>query len=180
MDTPHIYPEHFLVFFFGIFWGRVLAVAAKFRPFHTASGEEEARNRFWVSLIVLNVAPLLLLWGLFFVATNCIPDGWSYWAILFAATSALSLFSIPRFLHALVATRWRKCFYSDREWTFEVSQELHVHGESLPPSRASLDVKNPPLAQDFGRHFWPGFWYLVCSLGIAGLAPFSAWLSCSK
>lgn len=157
--------EQVLIFFFGLFWAQALRASSKFRPFHTASNDREAWLRFGLSIVILNLLPVLLLSGLFFLARSVFGERHpaDFCALIFGAFSSMSVFALPRLMHACVASSpVRKTFYSDREWAEDVSPELHRYWElddrKLSKCRNRL---NPPGAQPIGGHLWPALGYLV-------------------
>jgi hypothetical protein len=135
-----------LLLFYGVFWASALAATSKFQAFDTRWIGENCKSRakrFIASVLVCNALPvlwLLLLHGRFTVNL-------SGWAISAAAVASLSVFSIPRLLHGVVGTGWRRTFYSDLDWASVLKK--------LPPDTDERE--------SFWVHFGPGLGYLLAS-----------------
>lgn len=141
-----------LVFFFGLFWSCVLSAVAPFHPFDTRlffRGQKMmGLRRLLVGLTVVDALPVVALCWL--VGSRYMePVGVKGLAI--AATLSMTVFSIQRFLHSLIASR-------------------RTHLWFYP----STDIKEGKLdsgktIDGFLEHFIPGCGYVIFPLLIAEL-----------
>ena len=148
MDTSH----EALVLFYSFFWAVALGMTGRYEPFDTPSmwkRERLACNRFIVSIITINVFPIVCF---FILYSWVIPDEKSWTSIIAAAISSLSVFGFHRLLHAFVASdQTYRHFYTDEQ----VSQ-VRCRDKFTQP-------------QTFWSHFGPGLLYLVFFPGFAWL-----------
>jgi hypothetical protein len=140
-----------LVLFYAFFWAAALSVTGRYQPFDTPSawsGESRAVKRLLVSLLILNVLPIL--W--FLLLYNIIPNDDRLASIVAAAFASLSVFAFHRILHACIASEnMYQSFY-----TLEQVEEVRDRGKFTQP-------------QTFGAHFIPGLFYIIIPSGIAWL-----------
>lgn len=141
-----------LVLFYAFFWAQALNVTGRYQPFDTPSMWTRdclAWRRFFASLIVLNILPILWL---LFLYWRVIPDEKGICPILAAAVASLSVFGFHRILHAFIASeQFYRCFY-----TGEQIKEVRDRGRFCQP-------------QTFGAHFFPGLLYIVIPGAVAWL-----------
>jgi positive regulator of sigma E activity len=105
-----------VIFFYGLFWAAALGSAARYRPFDTSGFWTADRNyvapRLILSFLIVNILPLVGLWvtyGLFTALFRAVTLP----VLLGAALASLSVFGMPRVLHAFIfADRYRSGFYS--------------------------------------------------------------------
>jgi hypothetical protein len=147
MDTGH----QALVLFYAFFWAAAISVTVRYQPFDTPSAwvrESRAIKRLLVSLLILNILPIL--W--FFFLYKIIPDDNRLPSIIAAAVASLSVFGFHRILHAFIASEsMYQCFY-----TLEQVKEVRDRGKFTQP-------------QTFSAHFIPGLLYIIVPGGIAWL-----------
>jgi hypothetical protein len=140
-----------LVFFFGTFWACVLSAVAPFQTFDTRlvfRPESRRRGicRIMVGLVVVNVVPVF---GLCLLYKSWLMDAKDVKGVAVAATAAMSVFSIQRFLHAFIATKsLAPHFYSDAD-----VNDLKERGKDV---------------DQFHEHFIPAVGYVVIPLLLAG------------
>jgi hypothetical protein len=100
VDTGH----QALVLFYAFFWAAALNMTGRYQAFDTPSmwvGERRAKLRFCVSVILLNILPILWL---VFLYREVIPDDNELISIIAAALASLSVFGFHRILHAILAS----------------------------------------------------------------------------
>jgi hypothetical protein len=140
MDTG----QQALVLFYAIFWAAAINVTGRYQPFDTPSmwaREKRAWCRFLVSLIILNILPLI--WFIF-LYHYIIPDNKCFTSIIAAAVASLSTFGFHRILHAFIASkRMYAWFYTSKQ-----VREVRERGKFTQP-------------QTFCAHFVPGILYIV-------------------
>jgi hypothetical protein len=148
MDTG----QQALVLFYAFFWAAALSVTSRYQPFDTPSmsiGDGRAWRRFIISLIVLNVLPVI--WFIFLYLA-IIPNKTGWVPIVAAAIASLSVFGYHRILHAFIASeRMYHWFY-----TVEQVRDVRDRGQFTQP-------------QTFRAHFVPGVLYIVSTAALAGL-----------
>jgi len=145
-----------LVLFYAFFWAAALSVTGRYQPFDTPSmfaRDSRARLRFFVSLIVLNVIPIIwfILLYLFII-----PDDGHLTSIVAAAVASLSVFGFHRILHAFIASEPMYHWF----YTLDQVQEVRERGKFSQP-------------QTFIAHFLPGILYIFISGGLAWLITLS-------
>jgi hypothetical protein len=139
-----------LILFYAFFWAAALAVTNKFQPFDTPSmcaGEKRAIHRFFVSLVILNLLPIVWLVILY---QYLIPNDECLTSILSAAIASLSVFAFHRILHAILASEDTYRYF----YTLAQVKEVHDRGAFRQP-------------QTFWSHFVPGVLYIIIPSGIA-------------
>ncbi len=140
-----------LVLFYAFFWAAALSVTGRYQPFDTPSawsGDSRAIKRLIVSLVILNLLPIL--WFLFLY--KIIPNDDSLSSIMASAVASLSVFAFHRILHAFIASEnLYRHFY-----TPEQVDEVREKGKFTQP-------------QTFNAHFIPGLLYIVVPSGLAWL-----------
>jgi len=148
MDTG----QQALVLFYAFFWAAALSVTSRYQPFDTPSmfiRNSRAWRRFVVSLIILNVLPIL--WFIF-LYIKVIPSKNGLAPTIGAAVASLSIFGFHRILHAFIASeRVYHWFYTDEE-----IKDVRDRGKFTQP-------------QTFSAHFIPGILYIVIFAGLAWL-----------
>jgi hypothetical protein len=140
-----------LVLFYAFFWAAALSVTGRYQPFDTPSAwsrDSRARKRLFVSLLILNVLPILWFLLLYII----IPNDDRLTSIIAAAVASLSVFAFHRILHAFIATD--KTYH--RFYTLEQVNEVRDRGVFTQP-------------QTFNAHFIPGLFYVIIPSGIAWL-----------
>jgi hypothetical protein len=147
MDTG----QQALILFYAFFWAAALSVTGRYQPFDTPSvwsRNSLATKRFIVSLLILNLLPIL--WFLFLY--KIIPNDDTLSSITAAAVASLSVFAFHRILHAFIASEnFYHYFY-----TLEQVIEVRDRGKFTQP-------------QTFKAHFIPGLLYIVVPSGLAWL-----------
>jgi hypothetical protein len=141
-----------LVLFYAFFWAAALNVTGRYQAFDTPSmwaGERRALRRFFVSLTILNILPILWLIFLYY---RVIPNDEEFTSIVAAAVASLSTFGFHRILHAFIASEKKY----RRFYTSEQVQEVRDRGKFEQP-------------QTFQAHFWPGTLYIFFPAVIAWL-----------
>ena len=140
-----------LVLFYAFFWAAALSATSRYQPFDTPSAwsrDSRAVKRLLVSLLILNVLPIL--W--FLLLYNIIPNYDRVTSIMAAAVASLSVFAFHRILHAFIASeKMYQHFY-----TLEQVNEVRDRGKFTQP-------------QTFSAHFIPGLLYVIIPSGIAWL-----------
>jgi len=131
------------VLFFAFFWAVAISLTGRYQPFDTASmwkNDQMAIRRFIVSIIILNILPIL--W--FVIIYIIIPNDSNILTIIVAAISSLSAFGFHRILHAFVASdsEYSK-YYTDKQ-----IEEVRGRGEFTQD-------------QSFPAHFVPGMLYII-------------------
>jgi hypothetical protein len=135
-----------LVLFFGLFWGFGLSMVHPYHLFDlpdlfNSARRKYALRRFLIGLLMVNFAPIGLLWALY---TIVVPDRPGGLAVVSAAVSSLSIFGLLWVLHALVASdRVRATFYPEDEYEIVAAEWVRRGSNS------------------FVGHFVPGVLYLV-------------------
>lgn len=143
-----------LILFFGVHWGILISAVGKYRLFSThllfdRNTWQRASLRLVLGLLVVNAAPVLLLWVLY---NSVVSPKTGPLPIASAAVASLAVYGFNRLVHAFVATdRFHSVFYSQQE-------HKDVLGE--------WDRRGP---NTFWPHFLPAIDFLV------GF-PFVAWL----
>jgi hypothetical protein len=142
-----------LLFFYGLFWASALAAITEFRAFDTAAfwrsdTSHRALWRFLVGLLIANVLPLGGLW-LLYSDNSVIPKGSGAGPVLGAALASLSVFCVPRFMHAFLATSLHSLFYSNNDWKEVVAEAKAKESDS------------------FWAHFVPGVAYILVFIALA-------------
>jgi hypothetical protein len=148
MDTG----QQALVLFYAFFWAAALSATSRYQSFDTPSmyiGNRRAWRRFAVSLIILNVLPILWFILLY---TKVIPGKSGLASIVAAAVASLSVFGFHRILHAFIASEqvyhW---FYTEEEVV-----GVRDRGRFTQP-------------QTFCSHFIPGTLYVIVFAGLSWL-----------
>ncbi len=114
-----------LLFLCGLFWAEILATSARYNGFPTAelwvgeSGRTYQGKRLIASLLLLDVFPVVWVWGLY---TCVVPERSGFGPIAVAAIASLSMFGIIRIYHGVVASAQtiNKFYTSEEQQTFEV------------------------------------------------------------
>jgi len=147
-----------LVFFFGLFWASALSAITEFRAFDTAgwwrrreSSRSRGLSRFLTGIAIADAVPLALLWILYNSPLVDQAAQRPFRPVVVAAVASLSVFFVPRFMHAILATTWHSCFYDDAEWRQVV-----------------VDAKAQE-SDTFAAHFVPGVGYVIVFVGAAAV-----------
>ena len=111
-----------------------------------------AASRLAVGVLIANILPAVGLWWLF-ASDSVLPLGASGGgAVLAAALASLSVFAIPRLLHAFIATgKVYAIFYTEAEW------------------RQVVKAAGAETSDSFWAHFIPGIAYIVVFVSVAWL-----------
>jgi hypothetical protein len=131
--------------FYIFFWTSELNTTMRYQPFDTPSmwkKDCKATLRFFVSLLILNIFPIVLFLILY---SYVIPDGKMDCKTIFAsAVVSLSVFGFHRILHALIA--------SDQFWRyFYTNKQIRFVRDRGPLGQT----------QNYLAHLIPGLFYIV-------------------
>jgi hypothetical protein len=148
--------------FFGIFWYSVIYYCNRYRPFDThrlfrrnqavPSARAQAARRFVVAFLLVDIAPICGIWAL---GRFAVADGIGFWNIASAGFAALSVLSVTRLLHGILATEAWEQFYSPAEY-YDVLHAWRPHPENEPNSWIS--------------HVFPGLGFMGLFVGLAFFA----------
>ena len=124
-----------LLFFYGLFWASALAAITEFRAFDTAAfwRPDTSHRAVWrlvVGVLIANVLPLGGLWFLY-SGNSVIPKGSGAGPVLGAAVASLSVFCVPRLMHAFLATSFHSFFYSADDWEAVVEEAKAQKSDSF-------------------------------------------------
>lgn len=114
-----------LVFFFALFWASALSAIAPFHAFDTrdlikAGFRCKTLRRFLIAVVIADIFPALML--LFFLHRSWLK-GSTPASIMAGAVASLSVFFIPRLMHAaLLSDRWWYRYY-DAEQKAEMAKQ---------------------------------------------------------
>jgi hypothetical protein len=105
--------------FFAIFWGAIANVHARFKPFGFLGSGNNDGKRIVLSLVLLNVLPIIYFVAVFFMLglSTWRIQGWSWAAALKTFLSVLAAFGIFGFyrLEIAVIEKWPHAFYGELE-----------------------------------------------------------------
>lgn len=110
--------ETAFLFFYGLFWACALSAISIFRPFDTTILFDKDRFlpgiiKILLSLFIANVLPIL---GLYFFYKSSLSDLNQPKGVFLSAILSMTVFSIPRLIHAvLLNVKTHKFFYSSEE-----------------------------------------------------------------
>ena len=133
-----------LILFYAFFWAAALNMTGRYQSFDTPSmwaGNKHAWRRFIVSILLLNILPIIWLVILYF-SPFIYKEGIT--SIIAAAFASLSVFGFHRILHACIASE------NNYRWFYTTEQVSEVRNR---------DRFNQP--QNFAAHFIPGLLYFV-------------------